>query len=139
MLGEKIYFNEAQEKAAEIHREAHMETSGKEGLIKEFLEQPVPEGWNSMDKTKRMMFLSGGMKPADGTNLVLRDRVCAMEIWTECFRCTSIIKRADSLEIMDVLSKMDGWEKGRQYNKMRAIWNTEGIFKEITKHGKGVN
>lgn len=111
MLGEKIYFNEAQEKAAEIHREAHMETSGKEGLIKEFLEQPVPEGWNSMDKTKRMMFLSGGMKPADGTNLVLRDRVCAMEIWTECFRCTSIIKRADSLEIMDVLSKMDGWKR----------------------------
>lgn len=111
MLGEKIYFNDKQEKIAEIHREAHMETSGKEGLIKEFLEQPVPEGWNSMDKTKRMMFLSGGMKPAEGTNLVLRDRVCAMEIWTECFRCTSIIKRADSLEIMDVLSKMDGWKR----------------------------
>lgn len=112
VLGEKLYFDDEQEKMAEVHREAHKESSGKEGIIKEFLEQPVPEGWNNMDRTKRMMFLNGGMKLVDDTKLVLRDRICAMEIWEECFGGNARqMQKRDSIEINAILSSIDGWKR----------------------------
>ncbi len=111
MLGERIYLNDEEEKLAEQHREPHKETSGKEGIIREFLEQLVPENWNSMDKTQRMMFLNGGIK-AEDTKLRLRDRICAMEIWVECFGGNPRqMQKRDSMEINAIISNIDGWKK----------------------------
>lgn len=111
MLGEKLYFDDGQEKMADAYREAHMESSGKEGLIEEFLAQPVPENWNSMDREKRMMFLNGGINTG-GEKLVLRDRICAMEIWTECFNgAARQMQKRDSIEINAILSGMAGWKR----------------------------
>ena len=63
----------------------HRESSGKEGLILEYLEKPVPENWNSMKLMDRRTYLNGNMKAAEDMKLVPRMSVCAMEIWVECF------------------------------------------------------
>lgn len=68
----------------------------------DFLNKPVPENWEQMDLTKRRMFLSGGLH-IEGA-LHIRDRICAVEIWAECFGGDlKFMKRSDSMEINNIL------------------------------------
>ena len=100
--GEELYMPKELEAAAVEQQETHREASGKEGLIMEFLNKPVPISWNQMDLVKRRMFLSGGMHVEE--KLVLRDKICAVEIWTECFGGDlKYMKRSDSMEINNIL------------------------------------
>ena len=100
--GEKLFLPKELEEAAVEQQETHREASGKEGLIMDFLNKPVPANWNQMDVVKRRMFLAGGMH-MEG-ELVLRDRVCAVEIWVECFGGDlKHMKRSDSMEINNIL------------------------------------
>ena len=47
---------------------------------------------------------------AKGT--VMRERVCIMEIWVECFgKERQNLKKADSYEIEGILNKIGGWKK----------------------------
>ena len=43
---------------------------------------------------------------------VMRERVCIMEIWVECFgKERQNLKKADSYEIEGILNKIGGWKK----------------------------
>lgn len=100
--GEELYMPKNLEAAVVEQQETHREASGKEGLIMDFLNKPVPISWNQMDLVKRRMFLSGGMHVEE--KLVLRDKICAVEIWTECFGGDlKHMKRSDSMEINNIL------------------------------------
>lgn len=100
--GEKLFLPKELEEAAVEQQETHREASGKEGLIMDFLNKPVPITWNQMNLTKRRMFLSGGLHVEE--KLVLRDKVCAVEIWAECFGGDlKFMKRSDSMEINNIL------------------------------------
>lgn len=100
--GEELYMPKNLEAAVVEQQETHREASGKEGLIMDFLNKPVPENWEQMDTIKRRMFLSGGMH-AEGA-LHVRDRICAVEIWVECFGGDlKFMKRSDSMEINNIL------------------------------------
>ena len=55
-----------------------------------------------MDVIKRRMFLSGGVH-TEGP-LHKRDKICAVEIWVECFGGDpKYMKRSDSMEINNIL------------------------------------
>ena len=42
----------------------------------------------------------------------MRERVCIMEIWVECFgKERQNLKKADSYEIEGILNKIGGWKK----------------------------
>lgn len=100
--GEELYMPKNLEAAVVEQQETHREASGKEGLIMDFLNKPVPENWEQMDTIKRRMFLSGGMH-VEGA-LHVRDRICAVEIWVECFGGDlKFMKRSDSMEINNIL------------------------------------
>lgn len=100
-----------------------METDDREGLVGEYLDRLLPEDWDKMDLFERRNFLDGsefGDSQKKGT--VQRDRVCAMEIWCECFgKSREAIKKADSYEIEGILYKMGGWVRysGNSSGKLR--------------------
>ena len=48
----------------------HRESSGKEGLILDFLDREIPSDWDSLSRQQRQMFWNGNLKLADGTELV---------------------------------------------------------------------
>ena len=80
------------------------ESSGKEGLILDFLDREIPSDWDSLSRQQRQMFWNGNLKLADGTELVPREKVCAVEIWVECFGGDlKHMKRSDSMEINNIL------------------------------------
>ena len=95
--------NEAALKIAETAREAHMESNSKQGLINEFLLQKVPKNWNTMSRTARRTFLTMGSHTPD-EDLEYRDRVCAVEVWYECFgQDPARMKKTDTREINQIL------------------------------------
>lgn len=95
--------NEAALKIAETAREAHMESNSKQGLINEFLLQKVPKNWNTMSRTARRTFLTMGSHTPD-EDLEYRDRICAVEVWYECFgQDPARMKKVDTREINQIL------------------------------------
>ncbi len=131
--GERLYLDGEEEALAEKAREAHMETTGKEGLVQRFLEQPVPEGWERMDLTQRRMYLGGTMSLPEGTALLQRRQTCAMEIWVECFNGDpKYLKRRDSMEINNILLGLPGWERVKTPRKYGLYGSQRGFERVAT-------
>lgn len=109
-LGEKLYLEGDVADEAMKQQEAHKETSPKEGIIKEFLERKVPIDWQTRDIRSKQLFLSGEFKT--DIELVKRDRICAVEVWVECFRNdVNRMTRKDAVEINGILADIGGWKK----------------------------
>lgn len=133
MLGEPLYLDKDVEKLAEEMREHHRENSGKEGLVLEFLEQKVPENWNAFSLTQRRQFWSGNLRGPD-VKLVKREKVCAVEVWTECFSGDpKYMKKSDSREINGILSGIKGWRR----NKSKRRYGPYGIQRGFEAIPKG--
>ena len=112
-MGEKLYLPKEIEQIAEAKQDEHRESSGREGLIREFLEQDLPVDWDRYDLTKRKMYWNGNLK-GDAGELRIRDKVCAAEIWVECLGGDlRYMKRMDSMEINSILAGLSGWRRNR--------------------------
>ena len=55
-LGEPLYMSKEEEEMAQEMQESHRESSGKEGIIREFLERKIPDNWDSMSLLQRKQF-----------------------------------------------------------------------------------
>jgi predicted P-loop ATPase len=132
MLGEPLYLSKDVEKLAEEMQESHREASGKEGMIRDFLEKKIPSNWDSMDLMKRRQFWNGTLVLPEGETLVEREKVCAMEIWSECLNGDArYMKRIDSMEINGIMSAMSGWKR----NKSKRRFGPYGILSGFEKKG----
>lgn len=125
VLGEPLYLSKEIEALAMEQQESHRETSGKEGLVLDFLERKVPSNWDQMDIGKRKMFWGGNLQLGENVELVPREKVCAVEIWVECFGGEKrYMKRTDSMEINGILASTKGWKRNkdkRRYGPYGAI------------------
>lgn len=113
-LNEPLYLSGDIEELAKERQEAHRESNAKEGIIQAFVNRPVPEDWLKRDLPTRRMYWSGEFgKPQEGEGGP-RDRICAAEVWCECFNSDiKFMKQADTREINGILSCIPGWEEYR--------------------------
>lgn len=112
-LGEQLHLEgEAEEKAKEI-QETYSESSVKEGIIRDFIEKPIPVDWNSYSIGRRLMYWRGEFN--DDKSVIEtkpRDRICAAEVYVECLNGElKYIRRQDTNEINAIISKIPGWIK----------------------------
>lgn len=123
-MGEPLFLSGEAEKAALEQQAGHAEMSGKEGIIREFLEKPIPENWDDVSPQMKRQFLNGQAPVPEGTVLHKRDKICAVEVWVECFGMEPrYMQRRDSIEINAVLADTKGWKKNkamRRYGKYGA-------------------
>lgn len=125
-LGEQLHLTKDIEDMAYEQQESHRETSGKEGLISEYLAKPVPKNWDQMDILARKMFLAGG--GVGDVELVPREKTCAVEIWVECFGGEpKYLKRADSTEINNILSGLKGWKRNKNVRRYGPYGTQKGF------------
>lgn len=128
-LGEKLFLTKEEEAIAAAAQEEHKETSAKEGIIRDFLEKKIPVDWNSYDLTKRRMFWSRQLHCGQ-IRLVDRQRVCAMEIWAECFGGDPrFIQRRDSAEINGIMAGLREWEREKTPGRHGAYGPQRGFKK----------
>ncbi len=113
-LGEPLYLTgEAAALAAE-QQEIHREANAKEGIIREFVDRRVPADWDKRTQAERRLYWSGEFgRPAGAeSDTVERDRICAAEVWCECFGGDlKHMRRFESIEINSILARLYGWKR----------------------------
>ena len=131
LLGEPLYMTKEEEQLAEEMQESHREASGKEGLIREFLERLIPSNWDSLSLSQRRQFYAGSLHLPKGTELVERDKVCAMEVWAECFNGdVKFMKKTDSMEINGILASIKGWKRNKSVRRY-GVYGTQKGFERV--------
>lgn len=110
-LGEFLDLTGEAKNIAEYEQEKHSISNPKEGMIREFLNRKITPDRDSKSLSNRKLFYSGQFK-IDDAELVERKKVCALEIWVECFGGdVRYLKRQDSIEINNILTKIEGWQR----------------------------
>lgn len=128
VLGEPLYPDAEMAEEAEREQEAHRHEDPRKGIIEEFLKQPVPVGWYSMNSITRLSYLSNP-KIYTGETMP-RDKICALEIWVECFhRAKADLTKRDTRQINGILSEIlkdkpewiwDNLRFGADYGRQRG-------------------
>ena len=112
--GEHWYLTEEAEDAAKTVQSDHTEESVKAGVIREFLEKPIPADWYSRPLEDRIIYWNGSFEEPDKSLLVPREKICALEIWYELFNGDAkTFTQAQAREINAVLAKTAGWKRNR--------------------------
>lgn len=126
-LGEPLYLSGDAEEIAKQQQEAHRETSTKEGIIRAFAARPIPPDWDKRDIATRLLHWSGEFGKPHESPTGPRDRICAAEIWCECFRADiKYMKQADAREINGILASIPEWEP---YRGLFGPYNVQRGFK----------
>ncbi|WP_128426306.1 virulence-associated E family protein [Gudongella oleilytica] len=110
---EELFLKGALAEEAVTQQRDAMESDDREGLVAEYLEVMLPDGWDKLDLYQRRNHLNGGEfgEPLKAGS-VKRNQVCVMEIWCECFcKARESIRKGDSYEIEGILNKIGGWRK----------------------------
>lgn len=130
-IGEPLYLSKEVEALAEEQQKSHREASGKEGIILDFLEKRIPANWDQMSVQSRKMFLAGNLRTEE--ELVEREKVCAVEIWTECFNGDQkYLKRTESTEINNILLGAKGWVRNKSVRRYGPYGRQKGFERVST-------
>lgn len=83
--GEKLYLENQEAEGAKEAQEAHKNVDPRESMILDFISKPLPQDWMRRDLQARRVFWAQGMKQEGLEERIPRDRICAAEVWCECF------------------------------------------------------
>lgn len=110
-MGEQLFLTGAVEQAAQRRQEMHREAGINEGIIADFVQQPVPEDWAEWDLDRRRDFWANTVHGAEIT-LVQRRSVCAAEVWCEALGGQlRDLRKAEAREINGVIDAMPEWQR----------------------------
>lgn len=108
--GEQLYLSDDESELAAFEREAFVEEDAVAGVLAEYLNRKVPEGWNDKTIQERLEWLSGHESGFTGEGDEVIYEVCTAQMWTEAMgRKPGEHKRTDLLEIAKSLREL-GWK-----------------------------
>jgi len=132
-LGEPLFLTGELAEEAKRQQEGHAEQDPREGMIREFVERRVPVDWQKRDIGSRKLYWSAEFGKIE-TETVERDRICAAEIWVECFGGEiRNMKRSDTMAINDILDKLEGWEKEKNPFRYGPYGKVKGGYRRVKK------
>ena len=98
-------------KEAEKVQQSAMEIDERQGMVEEYLDTLLPDGWENMDIYARRSYVNDKSDPTRPNGCCKNCGINA-EIWCECFgRNLSEMKPADSYAIAALMTQVDGWER----------------------------
>lgn len=130
-LGERLYLTGAAEAEAKQQQELHQESNAKEGIIREFIERPVPLDWDRRSLAERRLYWSSEFGRVNCETME-RDRICALEVWCECFNGdVKYMKRTDSVELNGIISKIPGWHRYNNSFRYGCYGSQKGFVRKL--------
>ena len=104
--GEKLFLPKKLEEMAREVQASYEEESPKTGIVAEYLERLLPEGWDNMDVYTRRQWLE-----TDAVGTVKRTTVCTMEVWAEALNGNpDKLDRYVAKEIRDIMANLPEWK-----------------------------
>ena len=130
---EPLYFDKPEmEQLARAEQDRHREANVKEGVIREFLDKKIPDNYYELPLSTRRTFWGGGMQT--DSPLIQRNKVCALEVWCECFGGdVKNMRRADAMEINQILANLDGWERNSKTRRY-GYCGTQRGFERVNNY-----
>lgn len=113
--GETLYLPKDLEAMAREIQETYEEENPRAGLVADYLERLLPEGWDDLDLYTRRQWLE-----TDAQGTTQRENVCTLEIWAEALGGNpDRLDRYAIKEVRDIMAKMPDWH--HQGNKRMTI------------------
>jgi len=114
--GEKLYLEGDMIPAAEAAQRDAMEMDERQGMVEDFLDMMLPDGWDTMATYERRNYFTD--RNQDTTlpkGVTRRLTVSNAEIWCECFgKHPAEIKTSDSYAIAALMAQVAGWERTQE-------------------------
>ncbi len=127
--GEKLYLPPDLEAYAQKEQRAAMEQDDREGLVLEYLDTLLPDGWDGMDIYKRRDYINEADDPTRPVGKHRRTEVSNIEIWCECFgRPKEDMKPTDRYAIAAIMEHLDEWEKTGK-SKRLPIYGKQRMYR----------
>lgn len=113
---EPLFLPRTLEKMAREVQETYEEENPRKGIILEYLERLLPEGWDNMDIYTRRQWLE-----TDTVGTVKRTHVCTLEIWAEALGGNpDKIDRYAVKEVRDIMAGLKDWtHRGAQLRTIK--------------------
>lgn len=103
--GETLYLSKELEAEARKIQEAYEEENPRAGIVADYLDRLLPEGWDDMDLYSRRQWLE-----TDNEGTQRREYVCTLEVWAEALGGNpDRLDRYAGKEIREILEKMPEW------------------------------
>jgi hypothetical protein len=113
--GEELYLSRDLEKVAREVQEAYEEENPKAGIVADYLDRLLPEGWETQDIYTRRQWLE-----TDAQGTIRRTSVCTLEIWAEALNGNpDKLDRYAAKEIRDIMAGLPEWR--HQGNKRVTV------------------
>lgn len=127
--GEKLYLPKKLEAVAREVQQTYEEENPRAGIVADYLDRLLPEGWDDMDIYSRRGWLES---EAQGTTQ--RQTVCTLEIWSEAL-CGNPDKldRYAIKEIQDIMAGIKGWRHQGTKLKTARPYGRQRYFKRSTE------
>lgn len=148
IIGEPLFLSGETDKLAKIAQEEHREVDPKEGIVTEFVFRKVPLDWQKMDLAARRTYWATEWSKAAEEKLVERDRICAVEVWSECFNNPpGTMRRSDAVSLNAILANISEFEKcksnrrfgpsyGQQRGYIRRELSTDAVNNDNNENRK---
>ena len=108
--GEELYLPRELEAVAREVQEAYEEENPKAGIVSEYLDRLLPDGWDGLDLFTRRQWLE-----TDAQGTTRRATVCTLEIWAEALGGNpDKLDRYTAKEIRDILASLGWRHKGNR-------------------------
>lgn len=131
-IGEPLTLPQEIGKMAKAKQEQYRVSDARAGIIAEFVERPLPKGWEQRGINARRTYWNSEFGQRDTAETEPRKRVCAVEIWCECFgREKGQMRQADTREINALLRQI-GWmpmgvQRDKIYGNQRSYAATDEV------------
>lgn len=113
--GEELLLRGELASQAEVIQSSHVEDNALKGMIEQFLDFRITEDWYDLPIVTRRSYIQSytdtdALPPVPRGN-VIRNRVCAIEIWCELMEGSKgKLNTQEMRNINDVLRRLEGWE-----------------------------
>lgn len=114
--GEPLYLSKELEAEAREIQETYEEENPRTGLVQEYLERLLPEGWDDLDLYTRRQWLE-----TDAVGTIQRETVCTLELWTEALgNNPDRFDRYAGKELREIMSRLPEWRsRGREQKTIK--------------------
>ena len=127
--GEKLYLDSELLDYATAQQRDALESDEREGIVREYLMQKLPDNWDAMTLYERRNFLNGESEFGGGklAGTKARTSVSNMEVWCECFgKDRADLSISEGNRIKGILIKL-GWH--RYEKKVRLpIYGAQWVY-----------
>ena len=122
--GEPLWLPAELEAEARRVQDAYTEDNAQTGIVADYLDRLLPEGWDTMDAYDRRTWLSSGQ---DGT--VRRSTVSNIEIWVEALGMDQgKLGRVEAKEIQGIVASIGGWRYRPDKKKRVPPYGTQRYY-----------